>query len=434
MFVEKNTLSCVTVLGLLSLLLLYFRDRILVPDLAGWQQSENFLNIKIHNKQVTVEKVEKEQANLGFFYSTTPSSAVPSTTPNSAHAGIETDNDAWNSAVEARNQSYKGPLSLEMEVIIESAKGIHVKLDDRLKRVISSIDQRIGVAPSQASLQEHISQQCKTLGLDDTETEVKPRLAYYNTQHKLIYVANPKCGSTSFKKFMLKLGGDNRDYSEMADVHNEEKHPILKNLWEEPLEFQEEALRTYYKVTFVRNPLVRLVSGYRNKIVRIPQGAYAAHIQEIIAHNYGADKALSWFARKPYRPSFEQFVEYLIYTGNARENYHWAPYADYIGLCGSTVKYDLIAQLETAHQHIEEMKEMVPSLKDIPFPPSRTEKAVDEYSSEEVTALAFSNLTETLKTGVYKLYEKEIKLLGYSLMDDQNFPFLTSATVHLEDV
>ena len=43
---------------------------------------------------------------------------------------------------------------------------------------------------------------------------------------------------------------------------------------------------------------------------------------------------------------------------SGKDNYHWAPYADPIGLCGS-IKYDLIGQLETAHQHIDEMKQMV---------------------------------------------------------------------------
>ena len=54
---------------------------------------------------------------------------------------------------------------------------------------------------------------------------------------------------------------------------------ILRNLWEEPVEFQEEALRTYYKVTFVRNPLVRLVSGYRNKMIRAPDPPYSGMIK-----------------------------------------------------------------------------------------------------------------------------------------------------------
>ena len=63
---------------------------------------------------------------------------------------------------------------------------------------------------------------------------------------------------------------------------------------------------------------------------------------------------------------------------------------------------------------------------------SRTENEVDEYSSEEMTALAFSNLTSTLISGVYRLYEKELNLLGYSLIGDKKFPFLTSADVYLE--
>ena len=63
---------------------------------------------------------------------------------------------------------------------------------------------------------------------------------------------------------------------------------------------------------------------------------------------------------------------------------------------------------------------------------SRTETAADEFSSEEMTALAFSNLTETLKSGIYKLYEKELNLLGYSLINDKEFPFLTLVDVYLE--
>ena len=39
------------------------------------------------------------------------------------------------------------------------------------------------------------------------------------------------------------------------------------------------ALREYYKVAFVRNPLVRLVSGYRNKIVRSPVDNYLKTIK-----------------------------------------------------------------------------------------------------------------------------------------------------------
>lgn len=48
---------------------------------------------------------------------------------------------------------------------------------------------------------------------------------------------------------------------------------------------------------------------------------------------------------------------FTVFT-SAVENYHWAPFADNIGLCGS-MKFDLIAQLETAQEHIIDMKERV---------------------------------------------------------------------------
>ena len=56
---------------------------------------------------------------------------------------------------------------------------------------------------------------------------------------------------------------------------------MSRSLWDEPIDFQRKALHEYYKITFVRNPLVRLVSGYRNKIIRDP-GSGAGHYITII--------------------------------------------------------------------------------------------------------------------------------------------------------
>ena len=54
-------------------------------DPAGWQQSQEFLNINIHNEQVKVEKVQREESHESseFLHSSTPTATVTSTTPNS---------------------------------------------------------------------------------------------------------------------------------------------------------------------------------------------------------------------------------------------------------------------------------------------------------------------------------------------------------------
>lgn len=69
-------------------------------------------------------------------------------------------------------------------------------------------------------------------------------------------------------------------------------------------------------------------------------------------------------------------------------------------------------------------------MKDVAFPISRIELGVDEFSSADLTAMAFSNLTDELINGVYDFYKKELLLLGYSLIGKDNFPFIQLANVY----
>lgn len=139
-------------------------------------------------------------------------------------------------------------------------------------------------APSQRILKKYIAKQCDVLKL--TGKMSLPVTPLFNEKHKLLYISNPKCGSTSFKKFMRRLAGDSLLYEEMKEVHKEddtENSQYIKNLYSESKEVQTKVFDEFYKVTFVRNPLVRLVSGYRNKIVR---AMYTTMIQKIILKHY----------------------------------------------------------------------------------------------------------------------------------------------------
>ena len=63
------------------------------------------------------------------------------------------------------------------------------------------------------------------------------------------------------------------------------------------------------------------------------------------------------------------------------------------------------------------------------FPASRTESNVDVFSSEELSMLAFSNLTASLKQQVYDIFKDEINILGYSVLEEPKFPYLMLANV-----
>ena len=42
----------------------------------------------------------------------------------------------------------------------------------------------------------------------------------YSQEHQLLYASNPKSGSTSMKKWFLRLGGSTIDFVDMHGVHN----------------------------------------------------------------------------------------------------------------------------------------------------------------------------------------------------------------------
>ena len=84
-----------------------------------------------------------------------------------------------------------------------------------------------------------------------------------------------------------------------------------------------------------------------------------------------------------------------------------------------------MAQLETAEEHIDQLKREVPSLGKFEFPASRVEDGKDLFSSEELTALAFANLTMEHKLALDNFYFKEMLLLGYTGVETDNFPFLS---------
>ena len=73
--------------------------------------------------------------------------------------------------------------------------------------------------------------------------------------------------------------------------------------------------------------------------------------------------------------------------------------------------------------HLNNPTIQIPSLKNRHFPESRTQLLKDNYSSEELAAIAFLNVTDVLRTEVYELYKNELELISYSKIGDEKFPF-----------
>ena len=214
-------------------------------------------------------------------------------------------------------------------------------------------------------LLDHIHSQCERYGYSSDYASKRRFMPDAFTiaipEYNLLYVSNPKTGSTSFKKFVLRLQGDQTPYDEMEHVH---RNPRLKfqdiqyvnEVIHKNMTVQEILTAKMYVVGFVRNPITRLISGFRNKVLRTEGGGYNKKIYQIVPPDASdVDR-------------FKVFVDMLI-RGVIRDH-HFTPQWKKMHVC--SFPYNLLGQTETTKDNIETMMRDT-GIRGVEFPGSRSE-------------------------------------------------------------
>lgn len=85
---------------------------------------------------------------------------------------------------------------------------------------------------------EFIHKQCKkygklTVGPGEAKWPRKMVIAKNWKEHKLIYASNPKTGSTSFKKWVSRMQGNNNTYDEIRHVHQMGRYGNVQELFDD---------------------------------------------------------------------------------------------------------------------------------------------------------------------------------------------------------
>lgn len=96
----------------------------------------------------------------------------------------------------------------------------------------------------------------------------------------------------------------------------------------------------------VREPFVRLLSAYRDKLEKITPPYYRKLARAIIAEN--REKSTKIFGTvKSFGPTFYEFVSYLIDNRYKSFSFdeHWAPYYQFCSPCA--VNFSVVAKVET---------------------------------------------------------------------------------------
>lgn len=149
---------------------------------------------------------------------------------------------------------------------------------------------------------------------------------------RFIYVETPKCACTSLKAIIREACGESEAGTESSHVHDRDGSPLLK-----PSAYLAEMSRLSGQArpwifAVVRDPTVRLIAAYLDKIARpsLRRGVRLAGLG---------------FAPTA-RPSFAEFVEAIARAPRGSLDTHWRP--QQLLLQPGIVPYDLVGRLEDA--------------------------------------------------------------------------------------
>ena len=164
------------------------------------------------------------------------------------------------------------------------------------------------------------------------------------------------------------------------------------------------ALSSSLVFTIVRHPLERLVSAYRDKFEFAKKFAYI--------YNHYAHQVLNTTAagsRTSRRPSFSDFVNYLLRTPVDQYNDHWVPYWLHCHLC--EVEYDVIAKMETITEDTDFISDRSGlSSFNISLPWSNKKRPREDVTSEYIKQLSLTQLRR-----LYEIYKPDFEMFDYSI-------------------
>lgn len=299
-------------------------------------------------------------------------------------------------------------------------RGHHAAVPDQTKKIGDSWDH----VKKTDDILEFVRSQCvkyEMITVVPGEEAKKPRMLVITKnwiENMILYSSNPKTGSTSFKKWFARLQGENKDYEKMSGVHAMKKYGNIDEAWisaesksSDPDSVTlNDVIKPFYKVGFMRNPLLRLISGFRDKILRRAEDGIKPEMRIV-------DPSLT--AESPDTQKFAAFTEGVM-KGTIK-NIHYTTQWSKMKICD--FPYDIIAQTETTSQQIKEIQEHTNTTQ-FEFPGSRAEVGADSVATVHLAHEFYDKVKPDIMEQIYQYYKWDFVLMGYTKFSNPNFPYL----------
>ncbi|XP_041051202.1 carbohydrate sulfotransferase 14 [Carcharodon carcharias] len=178
-----------------------------------------------------------------------------------------------------------------------------------------------------------------------------------NDEYKFLYCYVPKVACSNWKRVIKVLSGVLDNVHVQIKMDHKNDLVFLGDLKNSEIKYR---LKHYYKFLFVRDPMERLLSAYRNKFGEIE--AYQRRYGMEIVRRYRKSVGQS----KGDDVTFTEFLQYLVDEDVETMNEHWMPIYNLCQPCAVT--YDYIGSYERLQSDARHVLQSVGAPQSVEFP------------------------------------------------------------------
>uniref|UniRef100_F7CXE5 Carbohydrate sulfotransferase n=1 Tax=Ornithorhynchus anatinus TaxID=9258 RepID=F7CXE5_ORNAN len=233
---------------------------------------------------------------------------------------------------------------------------------------------------------------------------------YVEDRHKILYCEVPKAGCSNWKRILMVLNGL---ASSAYDITHDAVHygKYLKKLDSFDLKGIYTRLNTYTKAVFVRDPMERLVSAFRDKFEH-PNSYYHPVFGKAIIKKYRPNvcgEALN----NGSGVKFQEFIHYLLDAQRpVGMDIHWEQVSKLCYPC--LINYDFVGKFETLEQDANYFLQLIGAPKELKFPNFKDRHSSDERTNAGVVRQYLRELSSSERQLTYDFYYLDYLMFNYT--------------------
>ncbi|XP_061442033.1 carbohydrate sulfotransferase 14 [Rhineura floridana] len=176
-------------------------------------------------------------------------------------------------------------------------------------------------------------------------------------KHHFLYCYVPKVACSNWKRILKVLDGALENVNVKLKMDHKRDLVFLSDMKPDEIRYR---LKHYFKFIFVRDPMERLLSAYRNKFGEIKEYQLKYGVEIVKRYRKKTGKSTGDDV------TFSEFLQYLLDEEVERMNEHWMPIYNLCQPCA--VRYDFIGSYERLNEDANYILERVQAPSLIQFP------------------------------------------------------------------